>query len=135
MDQLPAFLERMWRTPFAWGRFDCVLNQADWSVALGAGDPAAAYRGRYSTLRGAQRIILAAGGLIPLIAREFEPLGWVRDDTPRPGSIGVVQIPSEQGLAEAGGLFLGDRWAVLGLQGVAVGGFEPVAVWGCPCRP
>lgn len=125
---LPEFAERMRRTPFAWGAFDCILNLADWSVAIGAGDPAAAYRGRYRTAAGAERIARRAGGLAALVAREFEPLGWTPVADPRAGDIGVVQAS-----AEAGGLCLGDRWAVLDPHGILVAPLSPIAAWRWSC--
>jgi hypothetical protein len=128
-----AHVETMRRTPFAWGRFDCITALADWSFALGAGDPAADYRGRYATPLGAQKIIRKAGGLGALVGREFERCGWVRTSIPAAGDIGLVTIKTDHGPAEAGGLCLGDRWAVLFVTGVMVGQFAPVSVWRSPC--
>lgn len=128
---LAPFLYRAWRTPFAWGRFDCILLLADWSAAIGAEDPAAAYRGRYKTELGAARIIRRAGGLAPLIDREF--VRWTRAAVARAGDVGLVEAQTPNGLSLVGGLCLGDRWAVLARSGLTVAGFRPAAVWSVAC--
>lgn len=43
--------------PFSWGEFDCCTFAADCAVALCSTDPAAAYRGKYSTQAGALRLL------------------------------------------------------------------------------
>jgi len=48
--------------PFAWGRHDCALFVCDCVRAMCGEDPAARFRGRYRTARGAQRAIRRIGG-------------------------------------------------------------------------
>jgi hypothetical protein len=133
---LPLFLDTAAESDFDWGTFDCVLWLADWSIEAGAGDPAETYRGTYDSALGAHRIIAAAGGMIPLVGREFERLGWFRAETPAPGDIGVVSVLTTDGQREAGAIFTGAHWAVLAIDGLVFAAFQPLAVWRPPClRP
>ncbi|MGY4876515.1 DUF6950 family protein [Vreelandella aquamarina] len=43
--------------PFSWGEFDCCTFAADCCVAICGVDPAAEYRGRYTTELGAKRVL------------------------------------------------------------------------------
>lgn len=52
---------REFGVPFAWGSADCVTWAADCALALTGVDPIADIRGRYSTERGAQRILVQRG--------------------------------------------------------------------------
>lgn len=131
--RLNGFLDRAWRTPFEWGRFDCILFLADWSVEIGAGDPAQPFRSGYRSPLGAARIIRKAGGLAALVAREFEPLGWMRTDGPEAGDIGIVRTVTANGESEVGGLCLGDRCAVIGPAGLLISDTRFEAAWRRPC--
>lgn len=51
---LAALLARARAAEFAWGEHDCCLFAADVVRAITGRDPAAAFRGRYRTRRGAQ---------------------------------------------------------------------------------
>ena len=51
--------------PFCWGENDCSLFVADACLAACDKDPAAAYRGRYSTEIGAKRVLAKTHGDIP----------------------------------------------------------------------
>lgn len=129
MQQLPAFLDRTWRTPFAWGKLDCILFLADWSIERLATDPAAAYRGRYSTAAGAERIIRRAGGLTALVDLEFGAAGWAPVEAAAPGDIGVVHALTSSGPNLTGALFSGDRWVGLKPGGLIAGPATPAQVW------
>jgi len=48
--------------PFLWGEFDCCLFAADCCVAVCGIDPAADYRGRYTTGTGAKRVLRSTHG-------------------------------------------------------------------------
>lgn len=117
------------RRPFVWGSLDCILLLADWSVELIGRDPAAPYRGRYRTALGASRIIAKAGGLVDLVAREFEPLGWRKTDKPSSGCIGVVEGMTADGPSLAGAICSGAQWACLSERGLLIAPFEPRQVW------
>ena len=49
--------------PFEWGVHDCCLWAANAVLALTGADPAAAWRGRYSSAAGAMRFLEELGGL------------------------------------------------------------------------
>lgn len=89
---LSAFLEEVQRRAWRWGEHDCFLIMCDW-IALRRGfDPGSAYRGAYDTERGAQRIMVAAGGLRCIVRSVLAGrLGEV--DRPREGDVGVVRAP------------------------------------------
>ena len=130
--RLNGFLDRAFQTPFAWGKFDCILFLADWSGEIGAGDPAAAHRGRYSGEIGARRIIRRAGTLESLVGLNFEPLGWTRTEVSRSGAVARVQAVNEAGPLQVGALRAGDRWAVLAKTGLLFADFTPLAIWEHP---
>lgn len=58
---LENYLLSVWREPFQWGRHDCALFAAGAVKAMTGEDPAADYRGRYTTLRGGLRLLKKNG--------------------------------------------------------------------------
>ena len=54
-------------------------------------DPAAAFRGRYRSERGALRMIVRAGGLDALMAPHMERCGLPETLDPVPGDVGVIE--------------------------------------------
>lgn len=60
-ERLAAYLATARRRPFAWGAHDCALFSAGAVEALTGTDLAAPYRGRYTTARGAARVLRRAG--------------------------------------------------------------------------
>lgn len=131
--RLDGFLARSLAKPFVWGSFDCILFLADWSIERLGTDPADAYRGRYRTPLGAQRIIRKAGGLVALIEREFRPCGWGQSDDLGPGDIGVVEVETPSGKQPAGAIFTGSHWCVLGQHGLIATACHPLASWRPAC--
>lgn len=65
--RLHAYLAGVMRAPFAWGSHDCALFVGSAVEALTGVDPAAAYRGGYSTETGA-RLALKRHGKTTLVA-------------------------------------------------------------------
>jgi hypothetical protein len=65
-ERLAAVLAQHQRTPFVWGEHDCCLFAASVVQALTGVDPAAGWRGTYSTEEQAQALIEEAGGLLAL---------------------------------------------------------------------
>lgn len=57
LPRLSSVISRAQHTPFAWGKHDCCLFACDCAVAIAGIDPAAQYRGRYSTEIGAKRAL------------------------------------------------------------------------------
>lgn len=74
--------------PMEWGKSDCALATADIYVAAGMPDPAASFRGRYSTRIGAYRK-LGRNGLLAAVAA----LGWPETAKPEEGDLGLMQTP------------------------------------------
>lgn len=89
--QLIGFLDRYKGRPFAWGRDDCSLFIADWWREVHGVDPAAHLRGTYTTEREKDRIVVRAGGLLPLISSIAETAGAVVTETPKTGDFGIIE--------------------------------------------
>lgn len=65
--QLITTIEAARVRPFVWGELDCCLFVADCCVAACGIDPAAVYRGRYTTARGSQRVLAKEHGSIAAV--------------------------------------------------------------------
>lgn len=134
-DPLARFLNGAAATPFAWGRFDCLLFLADWIVASGGEDAAADLRGRYATITGAARIVRDAGGMAALVGRSVAPLGIVRAAKPQRGDIAIVPVagPGTEIFEGLAGAILLDGTAALlcqdGLLFNRLADAPPVAAW------
>lgn len=72
--RLLALIEKRRSTPFQWGLHDCALFAADCILAQTGHDPAAAFRDRYTTERGALRV-LRREGFRTLVAAVTDRLG------------------------------------------------------------
>ena len=72
-------------------------------------------RGAYDSEEAALGLITEAGGLVALFDQFLGAAGIVeREGNPQPGDIGVVSIRGE----EAGAIFTGGRWALVGERGL-----------------
>jgi len=88
---------------------------ADWTIANDYADPMAQRRGAYSTDEEAHAFIEDAGGLVALFDDYLGRVGIVRRlGDPQMGDIGVLFI----GGHTAGGLFTGERWALVAERGL-----------------
>lgn len=133
--QLSAFLDAAAGRPFAYGSFDCLLFPAEWVRTATGRDPAAAWRGRYRTALGCARVLKRNGGLMALASAGMESVGMAETSGPEAGDVGVLRVVTPGGEGEAGGVCMGPgRWAVLGLSGLLVDGFEVVKAWRVECR-
>lgn len=65
--RLNAWLDSARNRPFSWGSHDCVLAAADAVVAMTGWDPAAEFRGRYTTRTGGVRALAEGGGLEAMV--------------------------------------------------------------------
>lgn len=65
---LAAFIEQTRSDPFEWGRNDCALWCASAVEHETGFDPASDLRGAYASRFECRQIVMAAGGLVPLIA-------------------------------------------------------------------
>jgi hypothetical protein len=120
---------------FRWGGSavdDCTMFCASWVFELTGVDPAEDIRGTYSDAEGANRILDAAGGIVPFAKSRLEPLGFVPTDDPADGDIGVVRAPVGigEGIALVGAIRFGPLWAILAPAGVIARKLEHVAAWG-----
>ena len=73
-ERLALLLESRHRMQFAWGVHDCCLFAADAVEAMTGSDPAANWRGSYSTEAGAEAII-GRIGLEGMVAAALEAFG------------------------------------------------------------
>lgn len=135
-EALARLLAERERAPFKWGTVDCVLWAADAVYAQVGVDPAADFRGRYSSGLQAQRVIAAAGGSLHAIASAA--LG---DPLRSPmlacaGDVGLVMGPvvGEAGHRAALAVCLGLWWALPAAQGLALQPLESAtAAWRVGC--
>ncbi len=113
--RLVRWLELSARRPFEPGRHDCALFLAGAVEAMTGVDPAAPFRGRYTTLRGGLRILRKAG-FADHIALAAHHLREIAPRAARPGDGLVVTTPG--GLAL--GLCQGEAVYVLGPERLAL---------------
>jgi hypothetical protein len=114
--------------PFAWGSHDCCLWAADAVQALTGRDPAAQWRGTYSSELGAFRIVFTLGGL-PAIAA----LGGVEipPGLSVTGDVGTVRWPD--GIVSLGVCGGDGRWLVVGDAGLVTLRDCALRAWGVGC--
>lgn len=84
---------------------------ADWVAVQCGTDPAAGWRGSYTTPLGATRIIKSRGGLVAHLEGCLAPLGIERTDEPSRGDIAVVRAAEGQ----RGAIVLGSTVALVPL--------------------
>lgn len=112
-----AECDRIRLTPFAWGAHDCGPGLAgNLTLAITGVDAAAKYRGRYTTMTGALRVLRNSG---------FETLGDLvasilpEHDHPSMARVGdVVAIRSDSAFGHALGVVNGERVFVLTERGI-----------------
>ncbi|WP_412497296.1 DUF6950 family protein [Vibrio fluvialis] len=111
------------RTPFEWGKHDCCLFAADCALAVAGVDPAADYRGRYSTEIGAKRALNKTHGSIEsafdACFKRVVPEFAQRGD--------IVLLESELGKA-AGVVWSNGIWSVSPF-GTGPVNLKPLIVW------
>lgn len=130
MSDLGDYLQRAVRTPWIYGQWDCTGFMAGWAMECGHPDPMASLRGRYSTQRGALRLIRRGGGLRALVAHGMASAGIPQvEGEPEPGDIGVITVPTDDRTNRAGAIWTGERWASLGVRGLVCQPADHVAVW------
>lgn len=122
---LGAFLERMTMEPFVDGASDCIMTVADWVVLNGHPDPAAPYRGRYSTARERRKLIAEACGIHSLMAGGAIRAGLAWTEQPQRGDIGLIRIDRRNIAA----ICLGERWAMKGDGLVVAHADEVLMAW------
>lgn len=86
-------IDKWSRTPFEWGKSDCLLSLADIIATATGFDPAAEYRGRYHTMIGAARVTRRWNGFAGALERAAKLAGWkpIKPSEAQIGDIGIVE--------------------------------------------
>jgi hypothetical protein len=119
-DFLNAFVEAKRERPFAWGENDCCLFAADCVLALTGIDPAASFRGSYSSALGSARLQAECGG-VEQIADDAAALhGWpaIAPAFAQRGDLVSFEMPSGMAI----GICLGKNAVFAGADGIV---FQP----------
>jgi len=106
--------------PFEWGAWDCGLFSADCIQAMTGVDIAAEFRGRYSTAKGARKVM--RGSIGEMMDRVSQTYGMPEIDPllAQRGDMCMVDSP----LGDALGICVGSKVACTGPDGLA---FVPVS--------
>ncbi len=92
-----------------WGVDDCALWHADIDVAaMNRGDPAASFRGRYKTKRGAHRVLGLLG--LPLALRQAADAFGCRRIKPSEAKVGDLGIMPMDGAFSTFRMLHRDEW-------------------------
>lgn len=131
--RLARFLEAAAGRRYAWGRHDSMLLVADWMLEVTGRDPAAPWRGRYTTELGARRLIRAAGGKEAMLDTAFADLACaVRVDANavRPGDVGLAPVVTPALRFEpVAAVFSGLGWVWQAAHGTLTAPAAAVAAW------
>lgn len=87
---LQEYIQKTSAEPFKWGESDCCLFPANWVFHRTGRDPVAAWRGMYSTSRGAYHFVRRAGGLISLCESSMSWFQRIEGVDAQSGDVGVV---------------------------------------------
>lgn len=117
MNWLPEFWMALEKKRFAWGVHDCLLFAADALVAQGRPDAAAPYRGAYDSATGAQAVIDAAGGFVPLFEAACDAAGIGKVGSFKIGCVAVVR-PIAKPETEIGAMWSGRDWWFVSMRGI-----------------
>lgn len=127
---LSSEIARARALPFTWGLHDCCLWPAAVALALTERDPAASWRGQYTTARSAVKLWRAhPEGLLGLIHDCCADVGFEPVDVAlaKRGDI----VAAKQGDFHVGGICIGRQFAAVGSSGLV---FNPmrdaVSAWG-----
>lgn len=114
-----------------WMGEDCTTLCASWVRECTGVDPASSFRGTYGSLKSANALIRAHGGMVALYEDKLTALGYRRTEAPLDGDIGVVKAPSgiDQIIKEIGSIRFGPLWAVMARRGVVAKKLDHVAAW------
>ena len=126
---LATYLDHALQTPFAWGEADCALFAANWVKEARGLDGGAAFRGRYRTAMGCQRLLNRAGGLLVVFSEAADGIGLERTCEPVAGDIGLITCMTLRGPGTAASICVGRRWIVRTINGLSSGLFAPIVAW------
>lgn len=110
---------------FGWGGVgceDCTTWCATYAQTITGLDPAADFRGTYSTETEAKALINRHGGLLHLAGPRLEQQGWKRVQTPESGDLAVIHAVAgftdrDPYMTEIAAVRFGPLWTALGLTG------------------
>jgi hypothetical protein len=120
---LNAQIEAARALPFAWGSHDCCLWPATVAFALTMRDPAAYWRGKYTTAREAVKMWRGyEGRFMGLVNDGCESVGF-EPATPVFAQRGDI-IVAKQGARHIAGVCIGREFAAVGATGLV---FKPMA--------
>lgn len=105
MDALTSFLRSDAERSLSYGQYDCLLRLAEWGRTICGRDAGTPWRGRYRTELGAARVLQREGGMVAVVGRAFEAIGWQRTTSPRRGAVAVA----EGDLGETGAIVLSNE--------------------------
>lgn len=98
---LSSHIRRGDAEPFEFGRLDCCLWVADWVKLQTGFDPAADWRGQYSTRDEYRHLLLTRGNLIRVATRAMQQIGAtpILPADAKPGDVGVIMTEDGPALA------------------------------------
>jgi hypothetical protein len=117
MDDLALFMRHAASQTIRYGAWDCCLMCADWFRFRRGDDPAATWRGHYSTFVGAMRLIYRNGGIDKLFASGLEPLGASRRPVGEIARGDIVAGWQERSTSPVGGISLGSMIMIAAGEG------------------
>ena len=128
--ELQAYLLAAMGRPFARPQDDCCALVADWIVERTGIDPAAGFRGAYSDLRGALRLIRGAGGFLAMWRVHMTLAGFDETAEPAVGDVGVVR---EAGGRDIAAIRVPGNWAVKAERGLLIEDLPMLCAWSLAC--
>lgn len=116
--------------PFLWFTSDCCKAACCAWASLWGRDPLAAFTGRYTTAKGALRILRRSGGYLAWCDEIFSASGVARSDHAGPGDLALVQCDGPFGAALA--LCINPyEYAVKTERGFTVRCHKEIGAWTC----
>ena len=124
-ERLSNFILQRNNTPFEWGKSDCCLFALDAVQTINGSDPAHFFRGRYSTMRSAFKLLkeFSGGGVEETVEKIFMEMGrkQIPLDLSNSGDVVLMEVknvhPEAHGLT-AGILFDKTMAIVQGTDGL-----------------
>jgi len=126
------FVRSMVAKPWGWNDWDapdCCVYIARWCIERGNDNPMNFTQDLYHDENSAYRLIVRHGGLVPLWTRGMIDAQIPEADEPILGDVGVIEAITEDGLNEACGIYLGDKWAVRTPNGMLFSPAVPLQIW------
>lgn len=129
MTDLGAYLQSAVSRPWKWGKWDCCRFAAEWCIRRGRGDPMDFLKPLYASEFQAMRTIHEGGGIIALWSRGMADIGAPVVVQPEAGDVGIVESLTDRGIEQVGAIYVGQRWAMLGIHGMVFAPATPIKVW------